>query len=410
MSNTFCPLPWNHLATHPHGMCTLCCESEQTLNKSAAKNDNELVTLRNTNYELSEITNSESFSKVRLQMLNGEKPTECKKCWEAESVGNRSKRYYESRKLPMTLEDAKKITNDDGTLKEVKYEFVELRLGNHCNVMCRTCNPYSSSRWVKEWDVIYPEEPVIKDYISQYNINWPLEQDFWDSLINYCDNLKVLYINGGEPFLIDKHFAFLETLVERGTSKDIEIVYSTNCTIINHTYEDIWKEFKSVQFMLSIDDIGERNEYIRTYTKWPKVLDFIDWMDDITDNNENLNYNILQTVSTYNVYYLPEFYDYFAGKDISHNFVKDPAHFDPLILPQTVQKAILERTKGYLWPPDLQRGYNDLKNYFNIEGISYTDLDSMKVFFEKTRAMDVTRKDYFEITFPEFYELIKDYE
>ena len=144
------------------------------MNKSAAKNDNELVTLRNTNYELSEITNSESFSKVRLQMLNGEKPTECKKCWEAESVGNRSKRYYESRKLPMTLEDAKKITNDDGTLKEVKYEFVELRLGNHCNVMCRTCNPYSSSRWVKEWDVIYPEEPVIKDYISQYNINWPL--------------------------------------------------------------------------------------------------------------------------------------------------------------------------------------------------------------------------------------------
>ena len=42
MSDTFCPLPWNHLATHPHGMCTLCCESEQALNKSAAMNNNEL--------------------------------------------------------------------------------------------------------------------------------------------------------------------------------------------------------------------------------------------------------------------------------------------------------------------------------------------------------------------------------
>ena len=61
----------------------------------------------------------------------------------------------------------------------------------------------------------------------------------------------------------------------------------------------------------------------------------------------------------------------------------------------------LERTQGCC---------SDLKNYFNIEGISYTDLDSMKVFFKKTRAMDVTRKDNFEITFPEFYELIKDYE
>ena len=36
----------------------------------------------------------------------------------------------------MTLEQAKEITNDDGTLKEVNYEFVELRLGNHCNVQC----------------------------------------------------------------------------------------------------------------------------------------------------------------------------------------------------------------------------------------------------------------------------------
>ena len=39
MSDTFCPLPWNHLATHPHGVCTLCCESEQTDGMSQAFND-----------------------------------------------------------------------------------------------------------------------------------------------------------------------------------------------------------------------------------------------------------------------------------------------------------------------------------------------------------------------------------
>ena len=98
--------------------------------------------------------------------------------------------------------------------------------------------------------------------------------------------------------------------------------------------------------MLSIDCVGERNEYIRTYTAWSKVLEFVDWMKDITWQYKNLDYNILQTVSTYNIFYIPEFYKYFDGEHISHNFVKDPAHFDPLILPQSVQQKILDKLSG----------------------------------------------------------------
>ena len=30
MSKTFCPLPWTHLATHPQGELTLCCEADHT--------------------------------------------------------------------------------------------------------------------------------------------------------------------------------------------------------------------------------------------------------------------------------------------------------------------------------------------------------------------------------------------
>ena len=74
-----------------------------------------------------------------------------------------------------------------------------------------------------------------------------------------------------------------------------------------------------------------------------------------------------------------------------------------LILPQRVQQKILDKLSGC-------GGYDVVKNYFNIEGISYTDLEVMKSFFQKTGAMDVTKKTSFKKTFPEFYELIKDYE
>ena len=197
----------------------------------------------------------------------------------------------------------------------------------------------------------------------------------------------------------------MQTLVDRGISKNVEIVYSTNCTIINHTYEDIWKEFKKVQFMLSIDDIGERNEYIRTYTAWSKVLEFVDWMKDITSKNDNLDYNILQTVSTYNIFYIPEFYEYFDGEHISHNFVNDPAHFDPLILPREVQQIIVERIGGLT---------KDVQNYLQVErksdGIAISNISGLHTFFAKTNAMDVIKKTSFKETFPEFYELIKKYE
>ena len=421
MSETFCPLPWNHLATHPHGVCTLCCESEQTEGISQAFNEGsirQLITLQNVD-DFEEITNSDSFSRVRKQMLNGEKPVECRKCWDLESVGVNSKRYYESLRVPMDIEYARSITNEDGTLNQVEYEFVELRLGNHCNVQCRTCNPYSSSRWNKDWDVIYPERPALPNLMSQENFNWPLDQGFWDKLIKRCDNLKVLYINGGEPFIVDKHMDFLSTLVERGLSKNVEIVYSTNCTVINKDYEDVWKNFKHIQFMLSIDDVGERNEYIRTFTKWEKVLEFVDWMMSMSARYKNINYNILQTVSTYNVYYIPEFYDFFKDKvplighpleddslHIGHNFVNDPEHFDCRILPKEVQATIVDRLEGC-------QGYNDIKNYFSVDGDSRWGgavHGNMKTFFEKTRSMDELRKQSFEKTFPELYELVKDYE
>ena len=100
-------------------------------------------------------------------------------------------------------------------------------------------------------------------------------------------------------------------------------------------------------------------------------------LDDEYDcRYKNINYNILQTVSTYNVYYIPEFYDFFKDKvplvghpledsslHISHNFVNDPEHFDCRILPKEVQDVIVKRLEGY-------QGYNDIKNYLSVDGES----------------------------------------
>ena len=193
-SSTFCPLPWKHLATHPHGAITLCCEAAHDQRMSESFNNGlqrEYQTLHSTEYNFEQIQNSDSFSQVRLKMLNDEMPEQCKRCWDNEKVGNKSKRLIEIERLDFTEEDARKVTNDDGTITEVDYEFIELRLGNHCNTICRTCNPHSTSRWKKDYDKIFPNNA----YQLQQNLfDWPLDDNFWNNLIEHCDSLRYIYI------------------------------------------------------------------------------------------------------------------------------------------------------------------------------------------------------------------------
>ncbi len=413
-SSTFCPLPWNHLATHPHGAITLCCEAAHDQRMSESFNNGlqrEYQTLHSTEYNFEKIQNSESFSQVRLKMLNDEMPEQCKRCWDNEKVGNKSKRLIEIERLDFTEEDARKVTNDDGTITKVDYEFIELRLGNHCNTICRTCNPHSTSRWKKDYDTIFPNNA----YQLQQNLfDWPLDDDFWNNLIEHCDSLKYIYINGGEPLLIDKHLSFLQQLIAKDVAQNITLVYSTNCTVINEAYEEVWKNFKAVQLMVSIDDLESRNYYIRYPTQWRKVTKTLEWIRKLCMFNSNISYNIMQTVSTYNIYYLKEFQEFFQKNYphwtsdhgdvgyISMNFVTDPVEFDASLLPEDIKEQILNKIRGLVY-----LGCSDFYDTVEKHLQKSESLKDANEFLELTEKMDKVRGQSLRDTFPEFYNLLR---
>ncbi len=397
-SKTFCPLPWKHLATHPHGRLSLCCEADTTMKTAMSSDAGWMRTLQNTNYDYDKIMNSESFRNVRKQMLQGEYPQECKRCWDSEKAGNKSKRILESARHNFTEEQAIQCTDiTDGRINNVSFEFIELRLGNHCNLICRTCNPISSSRWKKEWEELDLEHGY--NMIPQNDMDWPLDQNFWDSMLPHVDELRFLYINGGEPLLIDKHGKFLKELIKLDVAKNVTITYSTNSTVSGKEYEDIWKQFKHVDIMLSIDCLEDRNEYMRYPSKWSNTVKQYEWFKDLSSRHDNIITTICQTVSILNIYYLKEFYDYFGENHISCNFVTNPMYYDPAILPQDIKDIIVNKYKG-------ERFYNTIKNYLSIDNRDRT----LEQFFDVTNRQDVIRKESYKDTFPEFYELIKDYD
>ena len=76
MADTFCVLPWMHLATHPHGGVTLCCVSDFTGNINAARNDvdGKKVALNLNRDSIEDIVNADSFKQARREMLAGKAP------------------------------------------------------------------------------------------------------------------------------------------------------------------------------------------------------------------------------------------------------------------------------------------------------------------------------------------------
>ena len=410
-NNTFCVLPWLHLASHPHGGTTLCCNANHNKGISRARNftastDSDITStvgdqfLDLQNNTIEELMNSDSFKQVRLEMLAGKKPYACLRCYKEESHGIASKRVRENKEYPyFTIDSAKQITDNDGTISKIDLEFVELRLGNICNVKCRTCNPWSSSKWISDYNKLTDEfSDMGKFDKTQNQFDWPENELFWDQLFEYTTNAKVFYINGGEPTLIKHHFTFLERLIA-AKKTDIKLWYNINMTNMSEDIISIWRQFDNVEIGFSIDDINERNTYIRNPTKWETVLESIEML---LPHADKLKLSITQTVSWMNYYYLGEFHLWAEklGLYVHHNFVNDPTYFSPNVLPLEMRKDINARLANIL-PHDK---LNALKQFEEKP----TNTALINTAMSYTNSLDKLRDESFDSVFPEL-KLLRDY-
>ena len=101
------------------------------------------------------------------------------------------------------------------------------------------------------------------------------------------------------------------------------------------------------------------------------------------------------TVSTLNVYYLKEYFEFYKNKTdyISLNFVNDPDYYDIRNLPSIVKWEILEKFNN-----------PELKAWLMQDGTN-----SLEKFLKYTDSLDIIRNQSFEKTFPEWNEILRKY-
>ena len=242
-NNGFCILPWMHLSTRTTGNMQLCCTANSSSDEDHPqigcnrKDDGQLVNLKHDNWK--DYWNTNYMKNVRLEMLKGNKPRECQKCYKEEEVGYNSKRMWENKKWKKKLDYNSIVwhTENDGTAP-AKIHYVDLKLGNKCNLACSTCNPDDSSFWIKDWKKMMNNDisSDLQDKLSwskgknqNGGYNWYKNEQTWKELSK--QPITDAYILGGEPTIINEFKHFI-----KNSPKTTNLRFNTNAEQIDDDF------------------------------------------------------------------------------------------------------------------------------------------------------------------------------
>lgn len=337
-NETFCILPWISLEASPIGTVRPCCLADEEI----VDNDGAKFDLRKDNFD--DIRKSNYMVKLREEFLSGSRPKTCRKCWNEERSGRSSKRLH-------TLDRLKHIKVDDDlwTIDPKPLYFLDLKLGNICNLKCRICGSWSSSQAaVEELQFTRREDQHSSlAYAMLKEGRWPRESPlFWSEIKKTLSEITYIEFTGGEPFLIEEHFNMLKDIIEMGIANNVEIHYNTNGTVFPEEAEEIWKHFKTVEIAISVDGLYFRFDYQRTNARWVAVEHNIDNFFKLQTRYPSIiQLQVCSTVSVFNVRYLQDIAEWLEAKPFNYvywNMLHEPYYFSISTLPKTAKIALTQ--------------------------------------------------------------------
>jgi MoaA/NifB/PqqE/SkfB family radical SAM enzyme len=389
----FCVLPWVSLETSPIGTVRPCCLAEDEIRDNAGEKFN----LNTATF--SAIQNSHDMRRLRQAFIDGDEPETCRKCWNEERSGRTSKRMH-------TLDRLKHvIPPQDWTIDAKPLMFLDLKLGNICNLKCRICGSWSSSTFATEELKHTGNEKGSFHHMMLKQGAWPRENKvFWNEIDEIATQIRYLEFTGGEPFMIKEHFAMLQGLVTRGIARDIEIHYNTNGTQWPEDADEIWRHFKTVEIAFSIDDIGSRFEYQRSNADWNEVQKNIAKFKELRVRYPNIQLQVCSTVNVFNVYYLEQLADWIDAQEFDFvywNMMHDAPYFSIANLPVVAKKAIADRLLSACV------SIKNKKEFINIiDFMNNGTQDMSEQMLQKMRELDTRRNENLAVVQPEFAKLI----
>lgn len=442
-SKTFCILPFMHIQVKPNGQIKPCCrfdfvhddyiDKEWNTHKDGAYHTFNRYNISNGS-TLTEAISSDLWNDIRTKMIAGDKVSGCRKCYAEESYYGSSMRIHENHRRNQNIQD--RLSDN---IEPLKIKYLEMTFGNYCNLKCRTCAGDLSSTWHDEEILISNSYPG--RYSSPKILNIPFNWKPEDFL-----NVEEIKFTGGEPMIHPDFLKLMDMLIDIDIAKNISLDVFTNCSWIpRDKFLNRLVKFKMVKISLSVDGIGETNDYIRTPSKWSVVDIVVDsWLIQEAKNIDKIQITWNPTINIYNILEIDKMIYWWDKKQNSHfinrpwpnlmtkdsredyntasfrlifNLLQDPKYLSISNLPLSVKKIIGDKIKS------IQENYGSLidegnfrKENFNkkLEAIvgqlnSDADNEMLNLFGSYTADLDKLRNQSIKEAIPILYNELKCY-
>jgi len=342
-----------------------------------------------------DIINSESYKKIRKDMIDGVPVAGCERCYLMEKNEGFSDRQDHNKAWKDDTDFKQKyqqsLNNEDLT-NTVQY--YDLRFGNLCNLACRSCYGGASSQFAKEIKIIKETQPEILKFHGETVVDnsWYTTDIFNENVIGQLPSLKWYYCVGGEPTIIDKNYDILQSMVESGESKHIVLSINSNLTNTKKDFYSFFKHFKYVIIYASIDGTHSMFEYLRYPGNWEAVSNNL--LKIVNMELPNLSIEVTPVVQKTNLSHMPELFEYIES--INRKYKKsiilirplklvNPSYLDLKYLPLEYKIKCWENINNWIVT---SHRYQPLRFYWSIKNIK-------NACFEETNYQD-NLKDYFK--------------
>jgi sulfatase maturation enzyme AslB (radical SAM superfamily) len=309
-----CAWPYFHQKVNSNGTVMPCCAWHKN-QKNGITDDNPT--------DRDGFFHGQFMQKVRDAFAQGIMPANCDSCTYAESLYENSWSY---RKLGLQFADEMGIDFNDPQLLSQ-----EIDLGNLCNIKCRTCDQYRSTKWVAD------SEALGMKPVGLLSADWSLTDA-------QALSIKHLTFLGGEPMMYqDKICSELSKLGER--LSELRLNLTSNMTIpLCRDLVDLLRRTKSTWFICSIDGYEGLNDYIRSDSQWHDVQNNVRQMQDLHAQHSNIGFGTNFTFSVFNAHNFVRFNQWWQtiNTNIGVTLVTYPIFHDARNLPQDYKHALLD--------------------------------------------------------------------
>ena len=359
---TFCVAPWFQIRNSNDMSKSVCCAiSNKIIENMPSQSMSSL-----------EYLNSKPILDLKKDLSNGVKSEHCSQCWINEKNGITSLR----RQLNSLLSFQKDFNSSNwmDVYFDKKNDFnsdiilaADIRVGNTCNYACVMCNPEDSSLIYANWmsDIDHPivqsklaTDPDYLQRVKSFSFKNKQYIDYLNDIIENNKNIRFLKFLGGEPFL-DKFLMDKLRELPASKKKKLSLIFVTNASKNFSDIIDSLGDFKYIQCSVSLEGIGEVQEWARSGSEWNEVEQNV--LKAV--KNPKIDMTVLYTFQTATVLGFADLAKWCQNNNIKlgANIVYNPQCLSIKTLPDNIKKNLLTdivNNKNII--NDIETSYEDL--------------------------------------------------